>query len=802
MSRALSVRVDPDPWAVLVGPDGGRPFMRWDRAMLGVGSVERVAVRRFIAWDFFRERGRRMTPLSGEGTMPARDAPIVLTDARGQSVVEMGFEMADPRHLVFTLTACDPSVNRLRWGWQGAADEVLLGFGERTHPIPKRAAFDNWVEEGAVGLGPLAPWLRWTGRVPIPKGPYTSYAPMALWLSSQAYVGWLDTPARVRFWRRPGRVQTEVWDSTVTGHIVLGETPSDALARALDCLGRPSCPPPWVFAPWNDSVRGEAEARRLIDLLRRERIPSSALWIEDWMGSTEDGRRFWMRPLSHRLDRTLYPRLETLADDAHARGFRLLGYFCPEVTEKTDLYREAEAGGHLVRDQDGRAVSIQILGVRHGELDLTREATREWIKRRMLEPARALGFDGWMADFGEYLPVTARLADGTDGWRSHNRYPALWQSLHREFWQAARPDGDYTYFGRSATIGSQPEIAVKWGGDSDTDFDPADGLPTAVSQLISAGIAGLPFWATDIAGYMTFGFTRPADRELFIRWCELGALVPVMRTHHGTARPRNWKFESDRETLRIYRRFARLHTALFPYLYALAREASRDGLPIARALALAYPGQAAAWAVHDQYLLGPDLLVAPVLRRGARRRRVWLPPGRWVDWWTGAWFSGPEGVEVAAPLDRIPLFLREGSWIPLFEGGLRRDAAANLRLDGIVDTLAPARGPDLTDWTAAARVVTLVGAGTPRSEKLTLFDGARLAITVSPSGSTGSGAPGVPALAPDATDHLPAAGPGRGAFLAAGEALATSLGTAPDTVRLAVLAGSPRWYVLRRMEDR
>lgn len=799
MIRTVGVHVTADPWAVTIGCAGEAPLMRWDPSTLAVGRTERVTVRRVIAWDFFHEHRRRFCSVGGDGSAPTEEAPLMLRDRDGVPRATLAFETRDPGHVVFRLTATDPSVNRLRWGWTAAAEDTLLGFGERTHPIRARAAFDNWVEEGAVGLGPLSPFVRWTGRVPVPKGPYTSYAPMAWWLSSTGYVGWLETPARVRIWRRPGRVETEIWDATVTGHVVVGETPAEALARALDCIGRPACPPPWVFAPWNDSVRGENEALKLLDLLRRERIPSSALWIEDWMGSWEDERRFWMRPLSHHLDRDLYPHLEDLAASARARGFRLLGYFCPEVTEGSDLYREAAAAGHLVRNQDGSLVSVNILGVRHGELDLTREATRAWIKARMLEPARALGFDGWMADFGEYLPVTARLADGSDGWKTHNRYPALWQSLHREFWQAARPDGDYTYFGRSAGLGAQSVVAVKWGGDSDTDFDCADGLPTVVCQMITAGLSGLPFWATDIAGYMTFGLTRPVDRELFIRWCELGALAPVMRTHHGTARPRNWKFTTDRQTLAIYRRYARLHTALFPYLYALAREASGPGLPIVRALALGYPQERAAWSIHDQYLLGPDLMVAPVVRRGHRGRHLWIPPGTWIDWWTGAGFQGPGRVAVSAPLDRIPLFVRGGSWLPVFEGAVREGGQA-LRPDGVVDTLVAADAPGLTDWSVANQAITVIGAGAPPPwAELTLFDGTRLAISSRAAGSTAREVPAIPARAPAARDHLPPAGSGWGARVGPGEALAEPSSAVSEGVRLTLVTGRTRWYVLRRL---
>jgi len=731
-----------------------------------VATVQQVLVSRWKAWDFFRTRGYRRE-------FGARMVPVApgsphgqyhLYNRHGKPILSISWTQATERHGILAITALQ-TADRIGLTWSGPSPEALWGFGEYGRgPRHRRGHWATWVEEGPLGLGPLSGLARWTGKVPIPKGPYTTYAPEASWLSSAGYAGWVEESQRIEWWVRGQTRRVEIWHPSLTLHFVVGDTLEDVIHERQHVLGGPPLPPPWVFAPWNDAVGGSQAVRQVKSLIDTHRIPAGAIWVEDWTGSWEDTRRFWMRPLSHEWHREQYPDLPQLADDLHQDGLRLLGYFCPEITEDTALYHQARAQGHLVTHNDGTPVSIDILGIKHGELDLTRPATRQWIKEVLFEPARQLGFDGWMADFGEYLPPTARLADGTDGWTSHNRYPGLWHALHAEFWSEARPNGDYTFFVRSHSLGSHRYAPVMWGGDSDTDWDPADGLPTVVPQALSAGLLGHAVWGTDIAGYMSFGLTRPSTKELYWRWLELGALLPVMRTHHGTAKPRNWHWTRDEETLSIYNRYARLHILLYPYWYELAREAQESGIPIVRPLFLAQNAPRF-WDVGDQYLLGPNLLVAPVLKRGMKRRRVKFPEGGWVCWWTRTLYQNPEG-EVSTPLATIPLFARYGALIPVSEG-------ANPTTDrplGFVDTLvdeeffgnSARRGLQ----TAESRI-TLLAWGPPRLPgRIRLSDGGQLSWTPIPVPRPNpvETAPFPPALW---TEHAPALNsPGTGVQLA------------------------------------
>ncbi|MBO0685631.1 MAG: hypothetical protein J2P45_20940, partial [Candidatus Dormibacteraeota bacterium] len=191
-------------------------------------------------------------------------------------------------------------------------------------------------------------------------------------------------------------------------------------------------------------------------------------------------------------------------------------------------------------------------------------------------------------------------------------------------------------------------------------------LRSAVTEGLSMGLSGIGIWATDIGGFFSLGEQRLSE-ELLIRWIQLGALLPVMRAKSAgvaipiSERPQIW----DSSILPHWRRWASLHTRLNPYLMAAAREYVETGMPVMRHLVLTHPEDEVAAGLEDQYLLGPDLLVAPVLEEGARSRRLYLPGGRWADAWTGTVHEGPAWLEVAAPLDLAPVLIREGAEVPL-----------------------------------------------------------------------------------------------------------------------------------------
>jgi len=285
-----------------------------------------------------------------------------------------------------------------------------------------------------------------------------------------------------------------------------------------------------------------------------------------------------------------------------------------------------------------------------------------------------------MEDFGEYTPPDAVLSDGSTGTSGHNLYPV---GFHAAGARAAAGAGrPIARFVRSGWAGAAEHAPLVWGGDPTTGWG-FDGLASALAQGLSAGLSGIPFWGSDIGGFFTLG-DEELDAELLIRWIQLGALSPLMRTKaEGIAvpprrRPQIW----DAEILPHWRRWAKLHTQLSPYLMDAARDYTQNGMPLMRHMCLVDTSITAG----DQYLLGPDLLVAPVLHPGAREREVHVPAGEWVDLWRSAAYDeasgglvagkprvliGPATATLPAPLEEIPVLVRLGSSIPLLPPEVR-----------------------------------------------------------------------------------------------------------------------------------
>jgi alpha-glucosidase len=193
-------------------------------------------------------------------------------------------------------------------------------------------------------------------------------------------------------------------------------------------------------------------------------------------------------------------------------------------------------------------------------------------------------------------------------------------------------------------------------GDQEANFEPEDGLPTVVPAMLNLGLSGLPYVTHDVAGFSG----GPSTKELFLRWTELGAFSPILRTHDGNQKLENWRWNRDAETTAHFRRFARVHVALAPTIEAAFDEAAASSKPVVRHLAFEFPDQPELRDVSDAFLLGDSLLVAPVLSEGATSREVVLPAGAtWFDVWTGEALEGGQTLVRAAPIGAPPVFSRD-----------------------------------------------------------------------------------------------------------------------------------------------
>jgi sulfoquinovosidase len=270
---------------------------------------------------------------------------------------------------------------------------------------------------------------------------------------------------------------------------------------------------------------------------------------------------------------------------------------------------------------DGAPSTIDFGEFDCGTIDLTSPAAAAWLRERIItRNMLELGISGWMADFGEYLPTDVVLASGADPAAEHNLWPVRWAQANAEAVEAAGGTGDVVFFMRAGFTGTQAHCPLLWGGDQSVDFSRHDGLPTVIVAALSSGLMGNAFHHSDIGGYTSlFGNVRTP--ELFMRWAEMAAFTPVMRTHESNRPQANVQWFDTAELTGHLVRMARVHAALGPYLRGLVAEAAERGLPVQRPFFLHFDDPAAL-DVDDAYLFGPDMLVAPVMAAGAATRRV------------------------------------------------------------------------------------------------------------------------------------------------------------------------------------
>lgn len=567
-----------------------------------------------------------------------------------------------------------------------AVGEHFLGLGGQSFDVDHRGwTVPLWVAED--GLGKKADDVH-TGDWQLIGRRHSTHTPIPLTLSSRNYALLLDTPAFARFAlcsEQQDAVRLEAFEGKLRVRLFHATTPLQVLQQTSAAVGRPRMPPNWTFGLWVDAMHGSENVRRIAKALRAAGVAVTALWSEDWRGGTAHGDGYTLDEDWH-LDEGLYPDAAKLVADLRTEGMVWLTYNNTFLSESSDIYAKTLQEGLCIHRQkaDGSLEPYLFDGVKFEKsslLDLRNPAALAFAKETYRQSLQ-LGAVGWMADFCEWLPPDAVLHGGADALLAHNLYPVEYQRLHRELFDAwdeakgaaasADAPSQFQVFVRAAWLGSQPLVSVIWAGDQQTDFSLGDGYPSVIPMGIGLGIAGFPFFAHDIGGYMST-FTVPTTQELWFRWVTLGALTPVMRTHHGRAVFSNWNWEKDAETTAHLARWSRLHLQLFPYLHALAAAAVQTGAPLLRPLALHWPGFEPGWSATDLWLLGDRVVVAPVIEQGKTARALTLPAGRWYGLFDGTVHDsdGKAPLQLVLPLTEIGALVPAGTVLSLLPEAVR-----------------------------------------------------------------------------------------------------------------------------------
>ena len=489
----------------------------------------------------------------------------------------------------------------------------------------------------------------------------TNY-PQPTYMSSRRYALHVATTAYSAFdFRQTGFHEIEIW--AVPDHIELTARPIFAsLVEALsERFGRQPPLPEWVYAGAIIGLKDGTRSFERLDAIMAAGAKVSGLWCEDWVGlrhTSFGARLFW----DWQANEGRYPGLRQRIAELGNRGIRFLGYVNPYLAVDGPLFPEADAAGYFAKDDSGVTALVDFGEFDCGVVDFTNPDAAEWFAERVIGRNMIdFGLSGWMADFGEYLPIDVHLANGVDARLMHNAWPTLWAEVNARAVEKRGRTGDILFFMRAGFTGVQKHCPLLWGGDQSVDFTRHDGLVTVISAALSSGLLGNAYHHSDIGGYTSlFGNVRTP--ELIMRWAEMAAFTPVMRTHEGNRPRENLQIDEDPDVLAHFARMTRIYVHLVPYLKSLVAEASTRGLPVQRPLFLHFEEDTHTYAIQDAYLYGPDLLVAPVSQAGKTEWSTYLPKGsNWVHVWTGRTFPGGQDITVAAPFGEPPVFHRAAS---------------------------------------------------------------------------------------------------------------------------------------------
>lgn len=569
--------------------------------------------------------------------------------------------------------AVDPSANRIWVRFHAEQGETVWGGGEQMSYLTLNGRrFPMWTSEPGVGRDKSTELTRLMDADGMAGGDYwTTNYPQPTFLTSRWLGVHLDASCYSALdFTNQAHHEIEVWANSARFEFFAAAGPAELVGQLSERFGRQPPLPDWAIGGAIVGLKSGASSFDRLERFLEAGAEMSGIWCEDWAGirETSFGRRlFWDWQLSERSE-ARYPALPERIAALEERGIAFLAYANPYLAIDGDLYSEAEAGSHFCRRLDSDETYLVDFGEFDcGVVDFTRPETRKWFAERVL--AREMldrGVTGWMADFGEYLPTDLRLTDGSDPMEAHNLWPVLWAEVNAMALASRDKMGEALFFMRAGFSGVGRYCPLLWAGDQSVDFTRHDGIGTVLTGALSAGLVGNAYSHSDCGGYTSLhGNVRTA--ELMQRWCELAAFAPVMRSHEGNRPDDNLQYDSTPELLACFARWSRVHAALKPYVRALSDDAVATGLPLQRPLFLHFPDDPALFAVQDQYLYGPDMLVAPIIEEGATARRVVLPGNTpWRHVWTGQDY-GPGEHDVPAPLDAPPVFYRpESSYAALF----------------------------------------------------------------------------------------------------------------------------------------
>ncbi|MFP9100481.1 TIM-barrel domain-containing protein [Flavobacterium sp. RHBU_24] len=536
------------------------------------------------------------------------------------------------------------------------SDEQFFGLGEKSGPLNRRGrSYKMWnSDQPCYGAN----------EDPL-------YKSIPFFMSSNHYGIFFDNTYKTEF--KFGSESNDYYsfeapEGEMVYYFMYGNDYKEIIKNYIGLTGKPIMPPKWAlgFAQCRGNYTREDQAREIAAEFRKRQIPCDIIYQDiGWVDGLQDFD--WKKGN--------YSNPRQMVADLGSMGFKMIISQDPVISQANKKqWDEANGKGYFTTDiRTGKTYDMPWpWGGNCGVVDFTKPEVADWWGAYQQKPLDD-GVRGFWTDMGE--PAWSN-EDATDrlnmkhylGMHSeiHNVYGFTWDKLVTEQFYKRNPNKRIFQMTRASYAGLQ-RYTFGWSGDSGNGNNVLDGWQQMANQIpvgLSAGMGLIPFWACDISGYCGEIKDYPAMAELYVRWMQFGIFNPLTRAHHeGNTAVEPWLFGKGAEE--ITRSAIELKYRLFPYIYTYAREAHDTGLPLMRATVLEYPNDAEAYKLNGQFMFGKELLVAPVVEKGAITKEVYLPEGEWINFNDGKTvYRGGKWLTVDAPLEVIPLFAKKGSIIP------------------------------------------------------------------------------------------------------------------------------------------
>ena len=512
--------------------------------------------------------------------------------------------------------------------------ELLYGTGERFTPFVKNGqSVEIYNEDGGTSTE-------------------QAYKNIPFFLSNKGYGVLVNHPERVSMEFGTENVTKTsfcVKGGSLDYFFFNGPTMKDVLTRYTDLSGKPALPAPWTFGLWLSTSfttdYDEATVMSFIDGMLDRGIPLRTFHFDCfWMKAFHWSDFIW--------DEKVFPDPAGMLTRIKAKGLNICVWINPYIGQESVLFAEGKENGYFIKRPNGAVWQWDMWQPGMALVDFTNPEACRWYQDK-LEALLDMGVDCFKTDFGERIPVNCVYHDGSDPDKMHNFYTYLYNKTVYDLLERKRGKGEAVLFARSATVGGQ-KFPVHWGGDCWSDYvSMEESLRGGLSLLMS----GFGFWAHDIGG-----FEHTSTADVYKRWVAFGLLSSHSRLHGSQSYRVPWLY--DEEAVDVVRTFTRLKASLMPYLYKTSVDTSRSGVPTMRSMVLEFTRDRNCWYLDKQYMLGDNLLVAPIFNDESVGS-FYLPQGTWTDFFTGEEMTGGVWTEKTYDYLHLPLMVRENSIVAL-----------------------------------------------------------------------------------------------------------------------------------------